>query len=160
LRLHPEIEVAADQYVLDHEDPLLPMVSTRPDLERYAFEARDPNVVKTGGDWSFFAGKTEQGGVLIQPPPFLPTQFVRPVPTIRDSVRYGRARGPQEKSGIKDAYNAATDKCGKFEDDADPDHGECGGHLGPQGEDVLTLKEVVIFPLGHRFVGPANAIAV
>jgi RHS repeat-associated protein len=159
LRLHPEIEVAADQFVLDHED-----LSSRPTLPtvgqvkgRFAFYTRGPNVTKTGGDWSLFAGKAQPDGTLREPIAFVAPPTVN-APADR-SLRYGPQifppAPPTTRHPVKDASTACSVDT-KPPHNTPPNHEDCQTHFGSRPEDNLSLKGIAYFPLLHQFVGPAT----
>lgn len=155
LRLHPEIEVAADQFVLDREEAVAPTVSQTKGA--FPFYARGPNVTKTGGDWSLFAGKAKPDGTLQQPIAFV-ARATADVPVDR-SLRYGTQIFPPAPPVTGDPVNAAGTACGvtiKPPHTTTPDHAGCDTHFGSRPEDNISLKGIDYFPLLHQFVGPVN----
>jgi RHS repeat-associated protein len=163
LRLHPEIEVEADQYVLqDQNAGNLPTVAERKEDERYVFHSRDPNVAKTGGDWALFASRTARAkhppdrptGDLLALPPFFTTSFGVLAPDSAWSIRYGRF--PERLTGQTDPYDAANIACGPADR---PDFDTCEKQLTVMGQDVLRFGDVIYFPLNHRFAGPVTTEA-
>jgi RHS repeat-associated protein len=148
LRLHPEIEVEADKFALVPPGRTnYPQVQDVPREAQLALYSRDPNVGKTGGDWSWFGARAE-GQALRQPPAFFWP--------LSDSLRYGPS-GAQDQSAYKpDGYVTARDAC---KAGGPKGHKTCGDALEPQGEGALALRSTVWFPLEHRFVGPVAAAA-
>ncbi|MFK4502883.1 hypothetical protein ABIF86_007174 [Bradyrhizobium japonicum] len=159
LRLHPEIEVAADQFVIDHEDsrpqPILPTVGQVKGA--FAFYTRGPNVTKTGGDWSLFAGKAKPDGTLREPIAFVAPSTLA-APTDR-SLRYGQQIFPPAPPPSGDPVRDASTACSveiKPPHSTPPNHGDCENHFDARAEDNLSLKGVTYFPLLHQFVGPVT----
>ncbi|MBR0959530.1 hypothetical protein [Bradyrhizobium japonicum] len=150
LRLHPEIEIEADKFMLEPQpQPSQPIAAAG---QSRAFFSRDPNVTKTGGDWSLFAGKTAADGKLQVPLPFVapPTTNQLSDGSLRFSTRILPATPPLGNTALKDAQDACGD-----ETHANPDG--CENHLGSRPDDNLSLKQVDYFALLHRFVGPVSA---
>jgi RHS repeat-associated protein len=146
LRLHPEIEVKAEEFALAPPSGEFPRLDAVKQETHLAFYSRDPNVWKTGGDWALFGGKGE-GRALRQPLNFNIPQ--------KDSLRYGDWAAPAGGYDLK-VYERANDACGPA---GAPNYDGCENHLGRQGTAVLTLKNVVWFPLEHQFIGPAIGAA-
>lgn len=150
LRLHPEIEVEADKFMLEPQpQPSLPIAAAG---QPRAFFSRDPNVTKTGGDWSLFAGKTSADGTLKAPLAFVapPTANQLSDGSLRFSTRIFPATPPLGNTALQDAQAACGD-----EQHANPDG--CENHFGSRPNDNLSLKQIDYFPLLHRFVGPVSA---
>jgi RHS repeat-associated protein len=152
LRLHPEIAVEADKFMLEPDpQPSLPTVNELRADQHLAFYSRDPNVTKTGGDWSLFAGKAERDGTLRAPLP-----FVAPPSTDQPSdrsLRYGAHILPPLPPRNSDPLRDARAACGN---ESNPNPDGCENHLGSRPDDNLGLKHVDYFPLIHRFVGPVT----
>lgn len=163
LRLQPEIEVAADEYVLEYDQNLsaLPMVKDLQSVQHEVFNRHDPNVPKTGGDWAFFAATANPDGSLRQPPPFVATPFVLPhdpnvsqqraPPSLRYDPQVLRHLDPGHEKTFFDGVSSACGPPGK------PNYVGCKDTLGSRGEQALSLKDFDYFALVHRFVGPTLA---
>ena len=164
LRLQPEIEVEADHYVLEaDEDRLegvagepgrraLPMAAQLPSFQHRIFDRHDPNVAKVGGDWVLFASKRSQSdaSTLAMPPAFVTLPYAKPSTGARRfSLRYDTGTSEQADLGVaKSRYDQVRDAC------ASNDVHGCERQADTAGVDVLSLKDVEIIPLMHRFVGP------
>ena len=142
LRLGPEIEVDASGYqIVDPTSENLPLVEEQPvqhNHQFWVFEAHDPNVPKLGGDWAFFAGRSDQSKPLETPLAFAALRYDRTILPKPDNVNYNKS------------YQACGTK-------NNPDLDGCQSNLGSTGRTTLSLRDINVFPLEHRFVGPATA---
>ncbi|WP_157788340.1 RHS repeat-associated core domain-containing protein [Bradyrhizobium japonicum] len=160
LRLHPEIEVEADQYILDGAPGNAPTVKGWHELERYAFYSRGPNVPKVGGNWALFGTKTSQTGDapnrrgrLVELPSF-------------SSLRHDPPR-PLPVWNINGLYESLIGVCDARKDKDNPakpppDHNACEREFAKEFNKVNpppAFDSVTHFTLGHRFVGPVNVEA-
>lgn len=146
LRLYPEIEVAAHNFALASSAAVFPRIKDIRPEAHLAFYTRDPNVWKTGGQWSLFGGKADDRSLR------QPAQFSFP---LTGSLRYGDWSSVPPKDYDR-AYDAANAACGPA---GSPNYDACETHLSGPGSAVLALKNLSWFPLEHRFIGPANASA-
>ena len=162
LRLHPEIEVEADQYILDGKPGNAPTVMGWDKLERYAFHSRGPTVPKVGGSWALFGTKTgrtddsaKTRGQLVELPSFF-------------NLRHNPIQPPG--SNIDRLYNGLIGVCDARKEEAKPDkpkkpppeHKTCEDKFAQEFKKLDPLpafKGIEHFALGHRFVGPVNVEA-
>jgi hypothetical protein len=161
LRLQPEIEVAADEYVLEYNRANLPLLEDRNEVAPFqheVFNRHNPNVIKTGGDWSLFATKAGQEGALRAPSAFVMTPFVvRPPARRAPSLRYDSPTTPDEQpSNGEKRYDNVSNACGTLQN---PNYSGCETGVGAIGDTALNLKYVDVLALTHRFVGPTVATA-
>lgn len=159
LRLQPEIEVKADEYVLENDGTNLPMVDEfqagKPaQAQGEVFNRHDPVVAKAGGDWALFAAKANADGTLLLPPPFTQKPFVNPPGD--PPLRFPKALSSQPQP--TPTYDEARKSCASL-DAAAPKFDDCENGLGSLGEQAVELINFRFFPLIHSFVGPANSDA-
>lgn len=131
------------EWLFDSAEVLLPTWSAaaetvKPLGAQLAFFTRDPTTAKTGGDWSFFAGKATKDGAVRLPPGFGDLRF---------SARYAPPIPAEEDRD----YEQASKACGGL---YNPDYRGCESHLGPTGDRAVALSDFQYFGLAHRFVGP------
>lgn len=166
LRLQPEIEVAADRFLLEGaglnhvlvseikaksapdiaalnevlKDPAFPqgLTVTLPS-QYFAFYRREPNVAKIGGFWTMFASRAPRDGSLETIPAF-------------SQLRFGDLN-KEPSQGPDNAYAESSSNCGT---ESAPKFDECENHLSGKGQSSLALKGYETFPLEHRFVGPVD----
>ena len=143
LRLSPEIEVDAREYQLvDTTTKSVPLVEDQPkqaDHQFWVFEENGPYVSKLGGAWAFFAARSGQNQ--------LATPFTFP------ALRYDRTLLPRQDRGDIGSYDTSYKACGTVDH---PNVDDCQDNLGTTGQDMLALRNVNVFPLEHRFVGPTT----
>jgi RHS repeat-associated protein len=164
LRLQPEIEVKADEYVLENDSDNLPLVEEfRTDKPAQAqgevFNRHDPVVAKTGGDWALFAAKANADGALMLPPLFTQKPFVFPkgvTPPSDPPLRFPKTLSSQTQP--TPSYDDARGSCAPLNNEP-PKLDSCEQGLGSLGEQAVELSNFRFFPLIHRFVGPSNAAA-
>ncbi len=147
LRLHPEIEVSADQYLLESREntgPVPTVEDQSPQFQYRLFYSNEPSISKSGGDWSFLGARANADGSLRKLPAFI-------------QLRYDPNWTPNTVRYSQTDYSNALRACGT--QDA-PNYDACQSNLGAKGDATLSLSGVDYFGLVHRFVGPTLASAL
>ena len=167
LRLQPEIEVAADQYVLEYnESNDLPVVQELKPFQHEAFNRHDPNIPKLNGDWAFFAAKAAIVAGAPDTPLVPPAAFV--LPPFKNppgnnppsgSLRYSTPRFWAEEPLFPSQQNfqGVSKLCGTPGTKQQPNYDDCRSSTTYLGMKTLNLDWFDYFPLVHHFVGPVTA---
>lgn len=150
----PEVQIIEDTSTIKSVEGLDNFISEFGYLQDHLFSGperisfikiREPNLPKIGASWLFWAQKSGGTGALSSSPAFA-------------DLRYSRSKLARPPENPRRRYDQAISACinGADSETESGNFSGCENNTKSEGIDTLSFKLSDIFPLEHRFLGPAH----